>query len=79
MKKKWQQAITIRNLPDTLVKRIKNTAKKHSVSMEQELRELLKSMFMEKNDVLDLIRKRWDNTPAPSASDVKKWRDTGRE
>ncbi|MBN2440344.1 MAG: hypothetical protein JXJ04_03335 [Spirochaetales bacterium] len=71
--------ITIRNLPEDLVKTIKSTAKKHGVSMEHEIRELLKSMFMQKKELLDLIRSQWDDSTTPSVHDVNKWRHMGRE
>ena len=40
--------LTIRNVSEELVKKIKKVAKLHNISMEQEIRNLLNERFIEK-------------------------------
>ncbi|WP_263078321.1 stabilization protein [Endozoicomonas sp. Mp262] len=53
--------LTIRNLPDELVERLKLKASAAGRSMEQEVRELLEASYPEKQDTLDRIRHRCDS------------------
>jgi predicted transcriptional regulator len=50
--------ITIRNVPDQLVDRIKRLAEQKGVSMEQEIRDLLQR-YVQRGAALDRIRRRW--------------------
>lgn len=70
--------LTIRNLPDDVVSRIKATAQRRGHSMEQEVRLLLSARFASRDEVLDRVRRRWDGLSAPSADEVDRWRTTGR-
>jgi antitoxin FitA len=51
--------LTIRNVPDELVNRIKLLAGQKGVSMEQEIRDLLQSRYEQRGAVLERIRQRW--------------------
>jgi plasmid stability protein len=70
--------ITIRNLPDDLLDRIKAAAKKKDRSIEQEIRELLMQRYMPRDELLQRIRRRWENIDTPTAAEIKKWTQTGR-
>ena len=70
--------ITIRNLPDDLVKRIKSIAKSKGHSMEQELRELLKARYASRSQILNKARQRWSNLPPVDPEELKKWKKEGR-
>jgi plasmid stability protein len=70
--------ITVRNLPNDLVDRIKAAAEKKGRSMEQEVRELLMHRYMPKDDLLQRIRERWKNVDTPTAAEIENWTQTGR-
>lgn len=72
-------SITIRNLPINLIRRIKQTASQHALSMEQEVRTLLQVRYIQKQDLLERIRSRWDTFAAPSAGNVISWIEEGRK
>ena len=71
-------AITIRNLPDDLVDRLKEAAAAHNRSLEQEVRELLEQRYAPKEEVLDRVRGRWEGLPETTAAEVARWREGGR-
>lgn len=70
--------LTIRNLPDELIRRVKTVAEYNRHSMEQEVRELLQRRYSPKDEVLARVRNRWDSIPAASADELEQWRDEGR-
>ncbi len=70
--------ITVRNLPNDLVERIKAAAGKNGRSMEQEVRELLIHRYMPKDELLQRIRERWAKLEPPTADEVKAWTETGQ-
>lgn len=72
-------AITIRNLPDTVVERLKKTAHLNGRSMEQEVRNLLEERYASRFEVTTRIRKRWENLPETLPKDIEVWRETGRK
>ncbi|MFP4130772.1 MAG: FitA-like ribbon-helix-helix domain-containing protein [Thiohalospira sp.] len=71
-------AITIRNLPDDLIDRMKETAGAHNRSMEQEVRELLERNYAPREEVLDRVRERWQELPETTPEETDHWRDEGR-
>jgi len=71
--------ITIRNLPDDLVERIKSRSKNNGHSMEQELRELLMNTYEPKSEILKRIEERWSRLPKVSKEEIDSWRNVGRE
>lgn len=70
--------LTIRNLPDDTIDRLKEVAEARGVSMEQEVRDLLEERYAPRAEVVRRIRDRWDRLPRTSASEVRSWRDHGR-
>lgn len=70
--------ITIRNVPDRLVDRIKQLAGQKGVSMEQEIRDLLQSRYEQRGVVLERIRHRWETLPLQSAESMQDWKAQGR-
>ena len=70
--------ITIRNLPEATVERLKAAAERNCRSMEQELRDLIQERYMSKADAVRRIRDRWPETPETTADEVKRWRGNGR-
>ena len=71
--------ITIRNLPDDVVERIKLRAKNKGRSMEQELRELLVSHYETREDILRRIEERWAELPKTTKEEIDSWQDVGRD
>ena len=65
--------LTIRNLPERTVDRLKKRAQAHHRSMEQEVRELLEMKLRERSDALERIEVRWERLTAPAKADVDQW------
>ncbi len=70
--------LTIRNLPDELIERLKASAKASNRSMEQEVRELLEARYQQKSDLIKAIKQSWKELPETSAKDMDAWRHEGR-
>ncbi len=70
--------ITIRNVPDELVSRIKWLAGQKGISMEQEVRDLLQSRYVQRGAVIERIRQRWETLPIESKSQLQDWKEQGR-
>lgn len=70
--------VTIRELPDDLVDRIKDRAARSGRSMEQELRELLQRSYATRQEVLDRIEQRHGTLPKTTAEEVNQWIRAGR-
>ena len=68
--------LTIRNLPEDVVDRLKASAQRKGLSMEQEVREILLKRYAARATVLDRVRNRWEKLPATSAEEVQTWRAT---
>ena len=65
--------LTIRNVPDEVVARLKKVAANKGHSMEQELRELLKTRYPARAEVLDRVRENWKNLPPVTAEEIDQW------
>ena len=65
--------LTIRNVPDEVVARLKKVAANKGHSMEQELRELLKTRYPSRAEVLDRVEENWKNLPPVSAEEIDQW------
>ena len=65
--------LTIRNVPDEVVARLKKVAANKGHSMEQELRELLKTRYPARAEVLDRVKQRWETLPPVSAEEIDQW------
>lgn len=70
--------LTIRNLPDDVVKRIKTLAATKGHSMEQEVRELLEIRYAPRCEVINCIRHRWPTLPETTSEEADGWRAVGR-
>ena len=70
--------ITIRNIPDDLVERIKSVANSKGRSMEQELRELLKTRYASRSHILIRARQRWEKLPPVTSEEIDGWKEEGR-
>jgi plasmid stability protein len=70
--------LTIRNVPDDVVERIKNAAAHKGHSMEQEVRELIESRYEAKNEALRRIRESWKDLPETTPEEIQRWIETGR-
>lgn len=71
--------LTIRNVPAKVVQSLKALARRHSRSMEQEVRELLEGHVAERKAVLDQIEAGWARqTRRPSATEIDAWLGVGR-
>ena len=65
--------LTIRNVPEEVVARLKKVAANKGHSMEQELRDLLKTKYPARAEVLDRVRESWKTLPEVSTEKVDKW------
>ena len=70
--------LTIRNLPDELIERLKASAKAGNRSMEQEVRELLEARYQQKSHLIEAIKQSWNTLPETSAKTMDTWRHEGR-
>ena len=70
--------LTIRNLSEDLVDRLKEAAARQSRSMEQEVRELLEQRYVPRHEVLRRIHERWEAQPKASAEEIHSWIREGR-
>jgi len=66
-------SLTVRNLPDRLVDRLKRMAKGHGNSMEQEVREILQEKLESRSELLERIQERAKRVPSPAANEVTDW------
>ena len=72
--------LTIRNVSPQLVRSLKRLAKERQHSMEQEVRELLEESVGERLSVLEQIEASWgDQTRRPTAGEIDRWMNAGRE
>jgi antitoxin FitA len=71
--------LTIRNVPDEVVERLKKAASIQGRSMEQEVRLLLESRYRNREAVLRRIEERWKDLPKASPEEVESWIREGRE
>jgi hypothetical protein len=70
--------LTIRNVPDDVVERLKARAKNKGHSMEQEVRELLSEQYLRRLAVLDEIKESWKTMPPTPREEIDSWIREGR-
>lgn len=70
--------VTVRNLPEEVVDRIKRSAAVQGRSMEAELRELLTRRYSGRAEVLARIHERWEEGPKIGLDQIQEWIDQGR-
>ena len=71
--------LTIRNVPQRVVRRLKTLAKRQNMSMEQVVRDLLDEYAGERSSVLKQIEASWQRQARrPSAQEIDTWITAGR-
>ena len=71
--------ITVRNVPDKLLRSLKALARRHNRSMEQEVRDLIEGYVAERSAVLEQIEARWaKQARRPTAAEIDGWMRVGR-
>jgi plasmid stability protein len=70
--------LTIRNLSNDLVERIRETASLGGRSMEAEVRHLLEQRYGTRQEILGRIEERWRRQPTASAAEIAAWIAEGR-
>jgi plasmid stability protein len=76
----FMATLTIRNVPEKVVKSLKTLARKNRRSMEQEVRDLLTEHVGERISVLDQIEAGWSKQARrPTVTEIEGWIATGRE
>lgn len=71
--------LTIRNLPEDLVARIKSAAARNRRSMEQEVREALARDYRNRAELLaEIERMTRDQKRPTTAEEIDRWRREGR-
>ena len=71
--------LTIRNVPQRIVRRLKALAKRRNTSMEQVVRDLLEEHAGDREAVLDQIEAAWARqSQRPSAAEIDAWISAGR-
>lgn len=70
--------LTIRNVPDDVVTRLKKVAANKGHSMEQELRELLKTRYPSREAAITSMRESWKTMPPTPREQADKWLEDTR-
>jgi plasmid stability protein len=71
--------LTIRNVPQRVVRRLKALAKRQNTSMEQVVRDLLEEHAGDRSAVLDDIEAAWQRQARrPGADEINAWIEDGR-
>ena len=70
--------LTIKDVPDSVVARIEDSAAKRGRTLEQEIRDLLQERYAQDKDVFVRIKKRWSKINSPCAEKIQSWREIGR-
>jgi plasmid stability protein len=72
--------LTIRNVPQRVVRRLKALAKRQNVSMEQAVRSLLEEQAGDRSAVLAEIERTWERQASrPTAAEIDTWIEVGRQ
>jgi plasmid stability protein len=72
--------LTIRNMPDKVVRSLKVLAEKNQRSMEQEIRDILEEQAGDRMSALQQITKSWERqSRRPKAKEVDNWKRPGRK
>ena len=70
--------LTIRNVPEDVVARLKKVAANNGHSMEQELRELLKTRYPSKEAAIASMRESWKTMLPTPREQADKWLEETR-
>ena len=70
--------LTIRNVPEDVVARLKKAAARKDRSMEQEVRELLKIRYLSKEAAIVSMQESWETMPPTPREQADKWLEDTR-
>ncbi len=71
--------LTVRNLPDEVIQRLKEIAAQNRRSMEQEVRSLLESVSLDRISACRRIEQAWaDQSRTTTAEEVERWVELSR-
>ncbi|HMB53081.1 MAG TPA: hypothetical protein VKU40_07190 [Thermoanaerobaculia bacterium] len=70
--------LTVRNVPEAVVDRIKRAADAGGRSMEAEVRELLGRRYGDRRELLARNEERWRRLPKATAEEIERWIGEGR-
>lgn len=71
--------LTIRNVPQRVVRRLKTLARRRNKSMEQEVRDLLEEYASDRSSVLEQIEASWERQARrATAREIDAWITSGR-
>jgi plasmid stability protein len=70
--------ITVRNVPEQVVDRIKRASEAEGRSMEAEVRELLGRRYGDRRELLRRAAERRKELPKATAEEIERWIDEGR-
>lgn len=71
--------VTVRNLPQKVVRSLKSLARRNGRSMEQEVREMIELYVGDKLSVMNQIEQSWPKQARrPTAAEVNAWIKEGR-
>ena len=65
--------LTIRNVPKDIIARLKRAAANNGRSMEQEVRELLKTRYPSKEAAIASMRESWKTVPLTPREHADRW------
>jgi len=72
--------LTIRNIPEHVIRSLKSLAARNARSMEQEVREILEENAIDRISALEQIEKSWKRqTRRPKPAEIDRWIRSGRE
>jgi hypothetical protein len=80
MQEEGMPTLTIRNVPEKVVRSLKLLAQRNQRSMEQEIRDILQEQVGDRISALEQIEKSWERqSRRPKAGEVNSWIRSGRE
>ena len=65
--------LSVRDVPNDLMDRLKTVARNKGHSVAQEVRELLEQRYAGRDEVIADIRRSWDTLPPTSKAEVDSW------
>jgi len=66
--------LTVRNVPETRVRALKESARRHGRSMEEELRHLIEESTRSREEVCQAIEATWEKQSRPTTpTEVDDW------
>lgn len=71
--------LTVRNVPDKVVRALKALARANGFSMEQQVRTILREQAIDRAAVIDHLHVLWDEFMGEvSRAEVDRWKEEGR-